>query len=78
MPQPARIVDTIDKRGLPHRYWSCPNCKRQLGELIGSRLVIVVRQGWNMSQPLNDGLHQSCPHCHVVSVWHGVAASVIR
>ena len=78
MPQPATIITTTDRRGREHQYWSCPNCRRQLGEIVGCRLVIVVRHGWNMSQPLVDGTNQSCPHCHVISVWSVHEVSVIR
>lgn len=52
-----------------HCYWRCPNCRRILGEIVGVRLVILVRRDWHITQPLIDGLEQTCPKCHAVSVW---------
>jgi hypothetical protein len=74
MPQPASIVTRTDRRGEDRTMWQCPNCHRVLGELVGTRLVIIVSRQWTMSQPLHDDLQQTCPGCHVVSV---IYASVI-
>jgi len=73
MPQPASIVTRTDRRGESHRAWLCPNCHRVLGELVGTRLVIIVSRQWTISQPLNDDLQQCCPGCHTVSVFRVLA-----
>jgi RNase P subunit RPR2 len=49
------------------RYWSCPNCHRNLGEIVGVRLVILVKRDQVITFPLVTDLHITCLRCGTVS-----------
>ncbi len=62
---PAKIRSPKNE---PHRrFWACPNCDRNLGELVGRRLVILVKRDQVITLPLIDDLHMVCFRCHTVS-----------
>lgn len=48
-------------------FWSCPNCGRTMGELIGTRVVIIVRKGIVASYEVTDTFVLSCARCQTNS-----------
>ena len=48
-------------------YVLCPNCQRIIGEIVGVRLIVMVRGNWHHTFPLVAGSTQTCPRCHVES-----------
>ena len=58
----------ISQRGA-HQFWTCPNCKRVIGEIVGVRLVIIVTRERIVNFPLHDGVELGCPKCGQVSVY---------
>jgi RNase P subunit RPR2 len=53
----AKVVDLG-----PTHWWACPNCRRTIGQIVGARLIVIVR-GRQMTFPLMDGMTQTCPNC---------------
>jgi ribosomal protein L37AE/L43A len=64
-PSAARVVVRGGKR-----WWLCPNCDHTLGELVGVRLVVVIR-GRRFTFELVPRLRQTCPSCGHESVYSG-------
>lgn len=52
-----------------HRFWCCGNCQRTLGEIIGTRLVIIIKRERIVNFPLRDDLQMTCPKCGAVSTY---------
>ena len=50
-------------------FWKCPNCQRTMGEVVGVRLIIIVRRERVLNFPITDDLHMTCPKCGQVSVY---------
>lgn len=46
--------------------WECPNCGQHLGEVMGERLVIAVKER-RLSIPIREGTEQTCWRCGSVS-----------
>lgn len=61
----ARVVVRSGKR-----WMLCPNCDHTLGELVGVRLIVIVR-GRRFTFPLVVGLCQTCPGCGHESAYAG-------
>jgi len=64
---------TIREQGT-HTYWACPNCRRVIAEIVGVRLIIIVKLGREskarfFSLPLIDDMQMSCDRCGQVSVY---------
>lgn len=70
IPTTARIV----VRG-GRRWLLCPNCDHTLGELVGVRLIVIIR-GRRFTFPLVSGLTQSCPSCGQESEYEGEYATL--
>lgn len=61
----TREADIV-QRGA-HWFWCCPNCQRTMGELLGTRLLVIISRDRMASFPLVDALHLNCPKCGQVS-----------
>lgn len=61
--KPARITKNHDG----HRYWSCPNCGRTIGEIVGERLVILIKRDLVGSYDLVARPVLTCLRCHTSS-----------
>jgi hypothetical protein len=61
--KPAKITRNPDG----HRYWSCPNCSRTIGEIMGERLVVLVKRDLVASFRITGDLVMVCMRCHTSS-----------
>ena len=50
-----------------HQFWHCPNCDKRLGELIGDRVRIQIRERV-ISLRLDADPDQVCPTCGETSM----------
>lgn len=48
-------------------WWLCPACHKTLGEIVGTRLVVVAATR-RLTFPLAPGTEQTCPRCGCASV----------
>jgi len=55
-------IETRDGR----RWWSCPNCGQKLGEVVGTRIVMITgaRQ---IRMPVDKEPEYDCPRCEQAS-----------
>lgn len=51
----------------PSRWWRCEACGRTLGQVIGLRLIVVVR-GEELRFPVVAGTEFPCPKCGKANV----------
>lgn len=58
----------------PQQWWRCANCDRVLGEVVGCRLVIIVR-GEVFNLPLIVGTIHTCRKCGYPNTITGVLHS---
>lgn len=59
----AKLVTKPDGRC----YWTCPNCRRVLGEIVNDTVVIKVGSRYLVIHLANDQI-QRCPNCQIESV----------
>lgn len=50
-------------------YWVCPNCDRTMGEIVGTRLIVIVRREKTLNFPIVDDLRMTCNRCGAVSAY---------
>lgn len=50
----------------PPHYWRCANCRRSIGEVIGTQLVIVIR-GERVYLSAVQWAARTCPNCGVLN-----------
>jgi uncharacterized C2H2 Zn-finger protein len=63
----AKLMAVIMQERSGHRMWCCPGCHKTLGEVIGTRLVVILRSERIVNFSLVDGLEMSCPKCGQLS-----------